>query len=131
MADTVVREVVAALRIASTAAALDAASWPVDATPLRLAPDEVLLVDAVHADAPEAHAIVFADTGWVRFRLTPTGGAEVMRAGAAWPPPVDGLGQGMILGVPAKLVIADDEWWVLVLGAVADEFEERFDEVRA
>ena len=34
-------------------AALDAASWPADATELRLAPDEVLLLDVLDAAAPE------------------------------------------------------------------------------
>ncbi|MEM9202100.1 MAG: hypothetical protein AAGC53_10585 [Actinomycetota bacterium] len=129
MADIAVREVVTAVRIASTAEALDAAVWPADATPLRLAPDDVLLVGVRHVEAPEPHAIVFVDTGWARFRVSPIVGAELMRAGAAWPAPASGLGQGMILGVPAKLVVADGEWWVLVLGAVADEFEERLHEV--
>ena len=119
------RESVAAIRVASTVEALDAADWPAGATVLRLAPDEVLLLDALDATAPEPHAIVFPDTGWVRFVLTPEQGRALMAGAAAWPPPATGLAQGLVAGIPAKVVVAEDHWWVLVLAVSADEFEER------
>ena len=125
------REAVAAVRVAATAEALDAARWPADATALRVAPDEVLLLDALDATPPEPHAIVFGDTGWVRFVLTPEQGRALMAGGAAWPPPAEGLGQGLVAGIPAKVHVADDRWWVLVQAVFVDEFEERVGEVSA
>lgn len=130
MADrTVVREVIAAVRVAADPIALDAATWPAGATALRLAPDEVLLVDALDVTAPEPHAIVFPDSGWVRFVLSPAEGAELLERSATWPPPSDGLAQGAIAGIAAKVVVSPDRWWVIVLAALADEFEERLAEV--
>ena len=123
------REVVAAVRVAATPAALDAASWPADATALRLAADEVLLVDVLDAAAPEPHAIVFPDTGWVRFPLLPAEGADLLERAATWPPPASGLAQGAVAGIPAKVVVRPDRWWVIVQGVLADEFEERIREV--
>jgi hypothetical protein len=126
---TIRRELVAAVRVAARSAALDAASWPADAAVLRTAPDEVLLVDALDVGPPEPDAIVLADMSWVRFAMTPVVGAAVMAGGAAWPPPDVGLGQGLIAGVPAKLVVGDDEWWIIVGAVVADEFAERLREI--
>ena len=128
---TVVREVVAAVRIAAAPAALDAASWPADATELRLAPDEVLLLDVLDAAAPEPHAIVFPDTSWVRFGVSPDVGARLFERGATWPPPAQGLGQGAIAGIPAKVVVDTDRWCIVVQGVLADEFEDRLTEVLA
>ena len=122
-----VAEVIAAVRVAATPEALDAAGWPADATVLRTAPDEVLVVDALDVTAPEPHAIVFPDTSWVRVRLTPSEGVALLAAEATWPPPTAGLGQGMVAGVPAKVVVGPDEWWVIVPGAVAAEFGARVD----
>ncbi|MEM9464564.1 MAG: hypothetical protein AAGA90_04295 [Actinomycetota bacterium] len=129
MAEPTRREVVAAVRVAARPEALDTASWPVDATVLRTAPDEVLLVDSLDATPPEPDAIVFPDMGWVRFAMAPATGAQVMAHAAAWPPPTAGLGQGLVAGVPAKVVVRDDEWWIIVGAVVADEFEERVAEV--
>ena len=123
------RSVVAAVRVAADPAALDAASWPADATALRLAPDEVLVLDALEVTAPEPHAIVFPDTGWVRFVLTPDVGRQVMARTAAWPTPTVGLGQGMVAGIPAKVVVGEEAWWMVVLAVSADEFAERLREV--
>ena len=120
---------VRAIRIAARPAALDAASWPAAATVLRTAPDEVLLLDALDTSPPEADAIVFPDTSWSRFVLDPVVGADVIAAGAAWPPPTSGLGQGMVFGIPVKLVVESERWSIVVLSVVADEFEERLHEV--
>lgn len=128
---TRVREVVAAVRIAAAPAALDAATWPADATELRLAPDEVLLLDVLDAAAPEPHAIVFPDTSWVRFALSPEAGVRVFEQAATWPPPAGGLGQGAIVGIPAKVIVGADRWWLIVQGVLADEFEDRLEEVLA
>lgn len=127
----VVRERIAAVRIAATPTALDAARWPADATELRLAPDEVLLLDVLDAAAPEPHAIVFPDTGWVRFVLSPAAGTRVFEGVATWPPPAHGLGQGAIAGIPAKVIVNTDCWWLVVQGVLADDFEDRLVEVLA
>lgn len=121
-------QAVAAIRVVSTADALDRASWPADATVLRTASDEALLVDVLDTDPPEPHAIVFPDTGWVRFVLTPAEGQVVMARSASWPPPTAGLGQGMVAGIPAKVVVGDP-WWLLVPAALAEEFGARIREV--
>ena len=129
MAVMVRREAVATVRVAARAETLDGASWPGDATAVRLADDEVLVLDALETSPPEPDAIVFPDTGWVRFVLTPEAGAELMARAASWPPPVprldtgadtgadadagagsgsasaSALGQGMVAGIPVKLVI--------------------------
>lgn len=125
------REVVAAVRIAADPAALDTAEWPAGATEVRLAPDEVLLLDVLDATAPEDHAIVFPDTSWVRFVLTRADGARVIERASAWPAPADGHAQGAVAGIPVKVIVRADCWWVVVSGALADEFEERLQEVVA
>ena len=122
MAETTVqRQVVAAVRIAARPEALDDASWSADAT--------VLLLDALDAGAPEPDAIVFPDMSWVRFVLPAAAGSEVMARAAAWPAPSRGLGQGMVAGIPVKLVVGEADWWFVVPAVVADEFEERLREV--
>ena len=169
MAVMVRREAVATVRVAARAETLDGASWPGDATAVRLADDEVLVLDALETSPPEPDAIVFPDTGWVRFVLTPEAGAELMARAASWPPPVprldtgvgsdvssgsasaSALGQGMVAGIPVKLVVpagagagtepgsgtkpgsvgvsgGDGPWWFLVPAALADEFEGRLED---
>ena len=127
--ETVQRQVVAAVRIAARPEALDDASWSADATVLRLAADEALLLDALDAGAPEPDAIVFPDMSWVRFVLPAASGSEVMVRAAAWPAPSRGLGQGMVAGIPVKLVVGEADWWFVVPAVVADEFEERLRDV--
>ena len=175
------REAVATVRVAARAETLDGASWPGDATAVRLADDEVLVLDALETSPPEPDAIVFPDTGWVRFVLTPEAGAELMARAASWPPPVprldtgadadadadagagsgsdvssgsgsasaSALGQGMVAGIPVKLVVGagggtelgsgtepgsvgvsggGGPWWFLVPAALADEFEGRLED---
>lgn len=129
MADPITREVVDAVRIAADPAALDSATWPVDTTPVRIAADEILLLDAVDAAAPEAHAIVFPDTGWVRFVLGAADGAQLIAHAATWPAPIRGLAQGAVAGIAAKVIVGAERWWVIVPGAFADEFEARMTEV--
>ena len=85
--ETVQRQVVAAVRIAARPGALDDASWSADATVLRLAADEVLLLDALDAGAPEPDAIVFPAMSWVRIVLPAASGSEGMARAAAWPAP--------------------------------------------
>ena len=163
MAVMVRREAVATVRVAARAETLDGASWPGDATAVRLADDEVLVLDALETSPPEPDAIVFPDTGWVRFVLTPEAGAELMARAASWPPPVprldtgvgsdvssgsasaSALGQGMVAGIPVKLVVpagagagtepgsvgvsgGDGPWWFLVPAALADDFEGRLED---
>ena len=175
MAVMVRREAVATVRVAARAETLDGASWPGDATAVRLADDEVLVLDALETSPPEPDAIVFPDTGWVRFVLTPEAGAEFMARAASWPPPVprldtgagagagadagagsgsasaSALGQGMVAGIPVKLVVGagaggvaelgsgtepgsvgvsggGGPWWFLVPAALADEFEGRLED---
>ncbi len=130
MAEFVVaRELVAAVRIAADPNALDTAEWPADATEMRLAPDEVLLLDMLDAAAPEPHAIVFPDTGWVRFVLSPEDGARLFEGAATWPPPSLGFGQGAIAGIPAKVVVGPERWCIVVQAVLADDFEDRLGSV--
>ncbi|MGB1505991.1 MAG: hypothetical protein ACPHIC_04155 [Acidimicrobiales bacterium] len=126
MAEFVVAgELVAAVRVVAVPEALDAATWPADATEMRLAPDEVLLLDVLDATAPEPHAIVFPDTGWVRFTLSPDVGAQLFEGAATWPPPSLGFGQGAIAGIPAKVFVEADCWSVVVPAGLASDFEDR------
>jgi hypothetical protein len=97
-------EIRPAWRIVADPAALDAAAWPAGTLAMRLAPDDVLLFDGHPPAIADPYAIVEPDHGW---SLATLGPAELDHVShhVEWAL-ADGLGQGLVAGVPAKLVVS-------------------------
>jgi hypothetical protein len=113
------------LRVVAAPAALDGARWIGEVTLLRLAPDEVLAIDATGVVLDDPDAIVEPDAGFVGAVLTPDVLAAVV-AHVDWELPTESgaLAQGKVAGVPAKVLMAAVP--VLVTqAAYADELRSR------
>lgn len=93
-----------AMRAVATAESLDRAAWPSDAVPLRIAPDEVLVIDATKAVVEDPDAIIEPERGYVGTICTVFDRPSV-QGHTDWPIPSDRgvLAQGKIAGVPAKV----------------------------
>jgi hypothetical protein len=109
------------LRVIASPEALDGARWSGHVTLLRIAPDEVLAIDAITVDVDDSDAIVERETGFVGARLTPEDLERVV-AHMDWPLPEETgvLAQGKIAGVPAKVLIGEPPLLV-TNAAYADE----------
>jgi hypothetical protein len=109
------------LRVIASPDALDGARWSGRVTLLRIAPDEVLAIDAITVDVDDPDAIVERETGFVGARLGPED-IEHLVAHMDWPlstaPGV--LAQGKIAGVPAKVLVGEPPLLV-TNAAYADE----------
>jgi hypothetical protein len=91
---------------------------------LRLAPDDAIVVGAVALTVDDPFAIVEAEHAFVHWRLSPAEFAPVTDH-IEWPLPTLGLlGQGLIAGVPAKIVIGADVL-LIVSASLAHELAER------
>ncbi len=123
------RESLAATRIVADRGAIDAGTWPDESLVLRTAADEVLVIGAGTPHVPDPAAIVHPDTSWVGYRVAAPNAAMFMEQTADWPLPSEGLSQGMIGGIAAKVWVGRTEVLFIVSGTVAAEFEERLDEV--
>ena len=128
-----------ALRVVAKPAAVDGVIASEHGVVLRIAPDDAIVtgtatvtVDdpfaaAVTAVTPPLYpdAIVEPEFTFVHWRLTPAEFEEVDRH-IEWPLPTPGqLGQGLIAGVPAKILITTDHVLVVVSAGLADELTER------
>jgi len=113
------------LRIVATPAALDAAELPDGATMLRIAPDDAIVAGAATLTLDDPFAIIEPEYAFVHWRLTPEEFDDVTDH-IEWPLPSAGqLGQGLIAGVPAKIVIAPDHVMLIVSAGLAHELLER------
>ena len=108
-------------RIVAAPSAIDAivGTLPAEATALRFAPDEVLVLGAspIHIDDP--HAVVEDEVGFVAVPVE----REAVERHTEWLLPAGGaIAQGAIAGVPAKLArLPDGRVWVVTYAAyVAD-----------
>jgi hypothetical protein len=113
------------LRVVAAPAALDGARWIGEVTLLRLAPDEIVAIDATGVVLDDPDAIVEPDAGFVGAVLTPDVLAGVV-AHMDWELPTEpgALAQGKVAGVPAKVLMAAVP--VLVTqAAYADELRSR------
>lgn len=114
-----------ATRVVAEPGLLDAASWPPASLPLRIAPDDVLLVGAAahQVSVDDPHAIVADEPGFVGAWLNAEHWAEVAGEHVEWHVPGPGsLSQGMVAAVPCKVWI-DVDGRALVICAAAHRAE--------
>ncbi|MEP7113157.1 MAG: hypothetical protein ABI862_07820 [Ilumatobacteraceae bacterium] len=113
------------LRVVAKPAAIDAAMLPDGATMLRIAPDDAIVAGAATLSLDDPCAIVEPEYAFVHWRLT-TSEFEDVTHHIEWPlPPAGQLGQGLIAGVPAKILIAADRVLLVVSAGLAHELSER------
>lgn len=91
---------------------------------LRLAPDEALFIDPV-GKVPDEHAIVVEDHSFMGVWMSAEEAAELLERHCEWEPPAQGLAQGAVAGIPAKLWFAEQRVLILVQAPYADDFMER------
>jgi hypothetical protein len=113
------------LRVVAQPEAIDAILMPADGEMLRIAPDDAIVVGAVALTVNDPFAIVEHEHAFVHWRLTPAEFAPITDH-IEWPLPTPGLlGQGLIAGVPAKIVIGNDHVLLVVSASLAHELAER------
>lgn len=121
-------EVVRGVRVVADAVTLDAIAWPSGAEVLRFAPDDALVLGAADVSgAGTTHAIVEPDTSWVQFRFDHAAFTRDVRPHIEWtvPTAAGSLAQGLVAGVPAKVLVGADSVRVLCVAAYAHELAER------
>ncbi len=113
------------LRVVAKPAAIDAAQLPTGATMLRIAPDDAIVVDAATMTVDDPFAIIEPEYAFVHWRLTHAEFDEVAHH-IEWTLPALGrLGQGLIAGVPAKILNTPDDVLLVVSAGLAHELAER------
>lgn len=118
-------ELLSGVRVVAKAAAIDAAALPSGATMLRIAPDDAIVAGAATLVVDDPFAIVEPEYTFVHWKLTPAEFDDVTHH-IEWSLPDKGqLGQGLIAGVPAKILIADDHVLLVVSAGLAHEIAER------
>ncbi len=118
-------ELLHGLRVVAKPAALDAAELPDGATMLRIAPDDAIVAGAATLTLDDPFAITEPEYAFVHWRLTPEEFDEVTDH-IEWPLPAAGqLGQGLIAGVPAKILVSSDHVLLIVSAGLAHELLER------
>jgi hypothetical protein len=118
-------ELLSGLRIVAKPAAIDAAVLPEGATMLRIAPDDAIVAGAATLSVDDPNAIVEPEYAFVHWRLTPAE-LEGITDHIEWALPAEGrLGQGLIAGVPAKVLITPDHVLLIVSAGLAHELSDR------
>ena len=118
-------ELLAGWRVVARPEAIDALVAPPGGAVLRIAPDDAIVSGIAAIDVDDPYAIVEPEYAFVHWELTPPEFEEVRRH-IEWPlPPWGQLGQGLIAGVPAKIVIEPDRVLLLVSASLAHELMER------
>ena len=113
------------LRLVARPTAIDDAALPMGATILRIAPDDAIVVDAATLTVDDAFAIIEPEYAFVQWKLSPQEFAGVTHH-IEWSLPAAGqLGQGLIAGVPAKILIGSDHVLLIVSAGLAHEIAER------
>jgi hypothetical protein len=120
---------VTGLRVVADARAIDDARWVAaggsDVTLLRIAPDEVIAIDAVAVELDDGHAIVVDERGLV----AATCPIDDVRRRTEWPLTAEAeVSQGAVAGVPVKLVRLDaDHVRIFTAAAYAHDLADRLD----
>ena len=118
-------ELLDGLRVVAKPAAIDAVVMPDGATMLRIAPDDALVAGAATLTIDDPFAIIEPEYTFVHWRLRPAE-FESVKHHIEWPIPDMGrLGQGLIAGVPAKIVITREDVLLIVSAGLAHELMER------
>jgi hypothetical protein len=117
-------EILGGWRVVANPAALDAMATPAGATVLRFAPDDALVLAAEAPTLEDEHAIVVPDDGWSGTWLT-WDDFGVVRSCIDWHVPATGLAQGLVAGVPCKVLRRDDLTLLLCATPYAHELEDR------
>ena len=118
-----VPERLTAVRVAAAPAALDQAAWREGTLVLRLAADEVLVVGDDPGSIGDLYAVIEADGGWAAIELDRDQAAGLFSAHCEWEPPVEGLGQGLLAGIPAKVWVEPERVLVVVPVSMAHELD--------
>ena len=118
-------ELLEGLRVVANPAAIDAATLPAGATMLRIAPDDAIVAGAATLTIDDPFAIVEPEYAFVHWRLQPNE-FDSVRNHIEWPLPTLGqLGQGLIAGVPAKILMTPDVVLLVVSAGLAHELAVR------
>ncbi len=113
------------LRVVARPAALDAVAAPAGGVMLRIAPDDAIVTGTATLVVDDPYAIVEPEYAFVHWRLTMAEFDGIKRH-IEWPLPAAGvLGQGLIAGVAAKIVIDSDHVLLVVSASLADDLTER------
>ena len=113
------------LRLVAAPAAIDAAVLPPGSTMLRIATDDALVTGVSSLTVEDPFAIIEPEFTFVHWRLTAAEFTHVVHH-IEWDLPERGaLGQGLIAGVPAKIVIGDDDVVLIVSAGLAHELTAR------
>jgi hypothetical protein len=122
------------LRVVAAPTAIDAALHagvvPPDAAVIRIAPDDVFLIGVSEFVVNDPHAIVEAEGAFVGWWLSAAEVTEHLARHIEWSlplPEIDDakLAQGLVAGVPMKLLYRDDEVLVVVSRGLAHEAHDR------
>jgi len=121
-----------ATRIMASAEALDATTWPDQASVLRIAPDECLVLarsgESIEpATVADVHAIIEPETGFSGAWLPAEEAAEALARTCAWQLPSGrpAFAQGAVAEVPVKLLLEADRVLFVVQTPLAHELEDR------
>ena len=118
-------ELLSGLRVVAKPAAIDGAQLPQGVVVLRIAPDDAIVAGVAAMTLDDPHAIVEPEYAFVHWRLT-RAEFEGITDHIEWTLPADGqLGQGLIAGVPAKILVTPDHVLLVVSAGLAHELSER------
>ena len=122
-AAALVAEALVARRAVATPTALDAATYPIGALALRLAPDDVLVIGDGPLTIDDPHAIVEDEHGFVSLTFSWARYEAVVAPFVDWSLPLQrpALAQGYVAGVPAKLWLDTDRVLLITNAAYAHE----------
>lgn len=119
------------IRAVAAPAAIDAVRWPPDSIVLRIAPDEVFVIDATLDDAArlaehDPYAIAEHETMFRGAWLEPAQ-LEALVHKLEWALPVErpALAQGMACGLAVKVVLLEDRTMLIVSSSAFHEVPER------
>ena len=99
-------ETLQAWRIVADAAAVDVVVASTSTT-LRFSADDALVLSADRPAVNDEHAIIELDAGWSGTWYTTEAFERTVRHFIEWDVPANGLGQGLVAGVPSKVWTGD------------------------
>jgi hypothetical protein len=115
------------LRVVAKPAVLEATNWPTAATVLRIAADDVFVINVATIEVADEHAIIEPETAFVGWELSPAEFEHHFHHHLEWqiPPQRPVFVQGLAAAVPMKALVQEDNVLVLCTAAQAHELAER------